>query len=367
MNVGILTLPFNTNYGGIMQGYALQTVLERLGHDVWHINNESHHSLPMILRPIAYAKRLVEQKVQGKNKRIFFEEYQNAIAENTNEFIRKHINLWKDGRIESVEENDFNAIVVGSDQIWRHGFLSNIENAYLDFTLGWNIKRIAYAASFGLDTWQYDRKETEKCAKLLACFDKVSVRETSAVRLCKQYLMRDVACVADPTLLLHKEEYMQLIDMETMCEGDMFVYLLGNNDSNEKIVNEIARQKGLTPFEIISDDDIRKTVRECVRPPVEKWIEGFAKAKLVVTNSFHGCVFSIIFGKPFVLIEKRDAGVARLYSLLEQLGMDMSILDENSKALDGLTINNPATQAVSENLMLLRKEGMEFLRSSLNE
>lgn len=366
MKIGILTLPFNSNYGGILQGYALQTALERMGHEACHINRTTHFYLPPLLRPVAYAKRIVEQKVLGRNKRIFFEDYQNAIARHTNLFIARHIHLWKDGCPEHVTASDFDAIVVGSDQVWRKEFWPNVRTAFLDFTRTWDVRRVAYAASFGLDQWQYGEPLTRQCADLLARFYKVSVREDTAVELCRSYLGSEAVHVADPTMLLSSNDYMQLLPAsQGGSQGGMFVYLLNKRANTDDLIADIARQTGLTPFSIVADDDIRQPVEACVRPPVEDWLRGFANARLVVTNSFHGCVFAILFGKPFVAIGKQVAGQGRLSSLLSQFGFQPAILDEGLCRADSLVIHDASQPHVADRLRQLRSEGFGFLSSAL--
>ena len=366
MNIGILTLPFNSNYGGILQGYALQTAIEHLGHSAFHINKPAHHSLPFCLRPIAYAKRLVEQKIQGKNKRILFEEYQNAIVVHTNEFVRQYLHLWKDGRTESVTEEDFDALVVGSDQVWRKAFWPDVRQAFLSFTSSWNVKRVAYAASFGLDSWQYDEKLTRECAQLLSQFDAVSTREASGVELCRNYLGCEAQQMPDPTLLLQQEDYAQLIKGEQSHPNSLFVYLLEKNEMSDKIIDAVARRTSLKPYQLIASDDIRLSVAECVRPRVETWLKGFADASMVLTNSFHGCVFSILFGKPFIVVGKTVAGITRISSLLEQFGFQNNMIDEKAPDLDHLMINETDTPLVKERLSQLRQQGYAFLNASLS-
>ncbi len=365
MNVGILTLPFNPNYGGILQGYALQTAVEQLGHRAYHINRPEHHYLAPWLRPIAYAKRLVEQKIQGKNKHIFFEDYHNAIAVNTNAFIRQHIHLWKDGQTSSVTAHDFDALIVGSDQVWRQSFWPDVRQAFLQFAATWDVRRVAYAASFGLDSWQYDEALTRDCKALLREFDAVSLREASGVALCREHLDCEARQMPDPTLLLQRADYERLVAPGESCKGQLFVYLLEKNEHSDGIIEAVARQTGLTPHRMIATDNIHAPLTDCIRPHVESWLKGFADAEMVLTNSFHGCVFSILFGKPFVVVGKSVAGITRISSLLQLFGFDNTFIDEHAEHVGQFTINDPSTTEVGKRLGLLREQGMDFLRGAL--
>ena len=368
MKVGILTLPFNPNYGGILQGYALQTAIERLGHEAYHINRASRFCLPFYLRPIAYAKRLVEQKVQGKNKRILFEEYQNAIAVNTNRFVEQHLHLWRDGMVNSVLPTDFDALVVGSDQVWRREFWPHINDAFLGFAEGWPVKRVAYAASFGTDRWAYSQRESQSCGTLLSHFNGVSVRESSAIALCREHLGCDAVQMPDPTLLLQRQDYDSLTalgGLPAKKSASLFVYLLNKNSHSDTIINAVAHHSGLTPHSIVATDDIHLPVSECVRPGVETWLRGFAESSMVLTNSFHGCIFSIIFGKPFVVVGKRVAGLTRIQSLLDLFGFEGTYIDEDANHLEDIPVMQTDTPQVTARLEELRNKGYDFLSQNL--
>ena len=191
MKIGILTLPLHTNYGGILQAYALQTVLERMGHEVSLIEKRREpFKLPLWKAPLSYGKRILKNMI-GHPFPIFYEQKLNreipVVCQYTDKFIKKHIKRRIIDNYIDVHQYGFDAIVVGSDQIWRPKYFRPIEHAYLDFTEGWNIKRIAYAASFGTDKWEYTLKQTRICRRFLQSFDTVSVREISGVDLCREH------------------------------------------------------------------------------------------------------------------------------------------------------------------------------------
>ena len=183
MKIGILTLPLHTNYGGILQAYALQTVLERMGHEVCLIEKKRKLlPFPLWKVPFVYGKRILN--LSGDALPVFYEQKINRerpiVGQNTDKFINKYIKRRIVNDYSDIKETDFDAIVVGSDQIWRPKYFHEIVHAFLDFTKGWNIKRIAYAASFGTDEWEYTPQQTERCAKLVKLFDAVSVRSDFA-------------------------------------------------------------------------------------------------------------------------------------------------------------------------------------------
>lgn len=339
MRIGILTLPLNTNYGGILQAYALQTVLERMGHEVHVIEKKRHLlSIPIQKMPFCYGKRIVKNII-GRKFPIFYEQKYNReqpiIRQNTDKFIKKYIHIAEYDDFSDIKESEYDAIVVGSDQVWRPKYfgLNQIENAYLKFAEGWNIKRIAYAASFGTDEWEYTPKQTEECGRLLRMFDVVSVREDSAVNLCKKHFGVEAQHVLDPTMLLVKEDYIKLFEAADTpkSNGNLLCYILDETEEKKALIKHIAAEKGLIPFNVKSiSDDINSPLYERIQPPLEQWLRGFYDADFVITDSFHACVFSIIFNKPFIVYGNINRGLSRFISLLNMFGLTERIVNNQT-------------------------------------
>ena len=260
---------------------------------------------------------------------VFAEHYHNTtypvISQYTQPFIDKYIHRKVVNSPEELQESDFDAIVVGSDQVWRPKYYGKIENAYLGFAKGWNIKRIAYAASFGTDDWEYTDEQTKECGELLKKFDAISVREASGVTLCKEHFGVEVQHVIDPTMLLYKEDYIRLIEAANTpkAKGTLLNYILDETPGKKELIEQIAKDKSLVPFRVNSRvEDHKALLKERIQPPVEQWLRGFYDAEFVVTDSFHACVFSILFGKPFVVIGNKKRGMARFESLLKMFGLE---------------------------------------------
>lgn len=328
MRIAILTLPLHVNFGGILQCYALQTVLERMGHEVSVLNTD-FVNVDYKTRIGLFIKRLVKTCI-GKESKFYGWKTEREITQKyTQVFIRKHIHLLNVQDLSLLKEDDFDAIVVGSDQIWRPMYYQPIANAYLKFAKDWtSIKRIAYATSFGTDKWEYTHEETQECASLVKLFDAVSVRENSAVDLCRKYLEVEAVQVLDPTLLLSKEDYLKLIDQSKLKKNEgVFAYFLDVTSSKMDLANRIAKERGLKLYQFNNPnvDCLSLHFEKRIQQPIEEWIAGFRDALFVVTDSFHGCVFSIIFNKPFVVIGNEERGIARLKSLLSMLDFDYSL------------------------------------------
>ena len=365
MRIGILTLPLHTNYGGILQAYALQTVLERMGHDVKVIDYDYLYPRPTYWKLV---KRQIKTILGMRTLSVNYEKNLNRPEQikrkYTQAFINKYIHRLVIKNIDiELSENMFDCIVVGSDQVWRPEYNRNICNMFLDFAKTWKIKRIAYAASFGTEKWNVSVEESIKCKELLHLFDMISVREKSAVKLCQHLFDLKVHQTLDPTLLLSKEDYIAMLKKNNVSKsnGNMFVYLLDDTEDKREMVNHIAAKKNLVAFEINLRQSKQATNSLIPQPPVEKWIRGFLDAECVVTDSFHACVFSVIFNKPFVVCVNEHRGATRFYSLFDQLALEKNSIRENYMSFNS---NSPETGIKLE---LLRKQSLSLLESCLEE
>lgn len=370
MKIGILTLPLNINYGGILQAYALQTVLERMGHQVSVFNKRKEYPLPK-KRFLVYLKRFVWHYIlRKKNIHVFEEQYQAKVypvtAQNTLAFVETYIHT-DYTELSHLNATDFDALIVGSDQIWRPQYYKPIENAYLDFAVGWSVKRIAYAASFGTDHWEYSPRQEAQCKDLARNFEAVSVRESGAVEMVKKHFGIKAEHVVDPTLLLEKEDYIQLIERGNTNKsmGDLLVYVLDETTEKQAFINKIAQDYGLVPFRVNSRaENWQAPLQERIQPPVEQWLRGFYDAKVIITDSFHACVFSIIFQKPFMVFGNPARGLSRLKSLLEPLGLMNNIISSDSKDNASCNVNY---QHVEQEIKKYKEKSLDFLHSALDK
>lgn len=371
MRIGILTLPLHTNYGGMLQAYALQTVLERMGHEVKLLNRLHYRRLAPWRLPFAYTKRFIRKYMLRENIHIRQEWYFNRtypiISQHIRTFVDKYIKCQNINDLTGVQEKDFDAIIVGSDQIWRPSYNKKIEDAYLGFARRWSIKRIAYAASFGTDEWQYTVKQKNICSGLLRRFDAVSVREESGVTLCRKYLGVDAQHVLDPTMLLEADDYVRLIKNACVpqSKGNLLTYILDETLEKKSFIARIAQDKGLTPFQVNNPkvNDINVSADQRIQPSVEQWLRGFYDAKLVITDSFHACAFSIIFNKPFIAIGNKERGMARFLSLLRMFRLEDRLITVLTGNIDiPLTIDNID---MKERLEELRNISYSYLTNSL--
>lgn len=369
MKILILTLPLYTNYGGILQCYALQTVLERMGHEVRVLSKPQYGRSYYIIYPLAVCKRLLKRFLLGKDVAIFKAPHQ-VVRQHTDRFIRKYIHRYKSQVWTSTIASRFDAIVVGSDQVWRPAYSQPIEEAFLSFVGDFNINRIAYAASFGVDHCdEYTPEQLKICSQLLKKFNAVSVRESSGILLCQKYFGVGAVQMLDPTLLLDADDYRTLIrkGKTKPSEGNMLVYMLDKSEEKIALVNRIAEEKGLTPFWLDSPDEEREdlSLKKRIKMSVEQWLRSFDDAELIFTDSFHGCIFSIIFKKQFFVIENKERGLSRFLSLLKQFSLEERLIlsfDEYNGNLSTIDYDK-----LYDKLYILQKHSNLFLKTNLGE
>ena len=367
MKIGILSLVLHTNYGGILQSYALQTILERLGHEVYVFNKEQQYNK---LKWKSIPKRLIK-KIVGLDGVIFqesrYKKEAPIICQHVWDFRKKYIHEYIINSFEEIKNMNLDAIVVGSDQVWRPCYFKSqwnagIENAFLSFTQGWNIKRIAYAASFGVNEWEFSDQETQLVAEAVELFSAISVREDSGAKLLKKKLEIDSIQVLDPTLLLSRNDYVGLIEKANIGKspGNLLTYILNPSSKKTVFINEVAKAENLIPFSI-NNSNVKQTapVEQRILPPVEQWLQGFNDAKVVITDSFHACVFSIIFGKPFIVLGNQERGNARFDSLLKLFNLQHNMIEN----LDNFDLDNILSSCV-ENKKIdgLRNLSIQFLK-----
>lgn len=355
MKIGILTQHFLLNYGGIIQNYALQQVLMKLGHAPLTFEHDTCYSrtrwflrtIKHILRTLSFRNFPVYPIYKGRigNKNFI-------------KFVLKNI--------KSVPVTDFtpsltaqygiDAYVVGSDQVWRPAFNlgPRLGNMFLDFA-DENVKKLSYAASFGCKEWEYTEEQELQCGKLAKRFDAISVREASGVDLCKEHFGVDATLVLDPTLLLDKEDYGKVCNDVPRKEKHIFVYSLVVGEEVLTVAKKLSEATKLPIVVKKAGDKVKK------EDSIEDWFAEFRDADYVVTDSFHGMVFSIIFNKPFSIVMNPSGGNDRYLSLLSQLGLMERIVSDELQAvfsdIDWSDVNHRLTE--------LRKASFEFLKTNL--
>lgn len=145
------------------------------------------------------------------------------------------------------------------------------------------------------------------------------------MELCRKFFGVNASHVLDPTMLLDVQDYVDLVKRADIpkSKGTLLCYILDETESTTDLISRLASETGLVPFRGNSRvEDWSAPLAERIQPPVEQWLRGFMDAELVVTDSFHACVFSILFHKPFVVVGNKERGLARVKSLLKMFGLE---------------------------------------------
>ncbi|HLT41983.1 MAG TPA: polysaccharide pyruvyl transferase family protein, partial [Sphingobacteriaceae bacterium] len=268
----------------------------------------------------------------------------------------------------------FDGYVVGSDQCWRPKYSPQIANYFLDFASNeQEIKRISYAASFGVSNWEFNEEDTFLCSKFAQKFNAISVREDSGVNLVKKYLKQEAVHVLDPTMLLDTGDYVRITENEkaVLSAGELKVYILDRSLKKGNIVEVLERRLGLRKFEVLPKKrfgiDKYDNIEDFIYPGPVQWLQGYRDAKFVITDSFHGTVFSILFNVPFLVIPNSSRGVARFESLLKVFGLEDRLIN-NIDDFDTEKVIDSAIdwEMVNEKLAQERTKAIQFLNVNLS-
>lgn len=374
MKIGFLTLSPGYNYGGILQAFALQHTLKKIGHEPYMINRRAEkfsffYFLKQKIKKVIFIATNNKTIVFTSQKRL--DKGHEILTKYTGDFINTYITLQTKKIYYTSEFKDiesFDAYIVGSDQVWRPKYTQNIYDYYLDFVKNKKAIKIAYAASFGTDKWGYTKVQTEKCKKLVKEFNAVSVREDSGVELCQKYLGIKSKHVLDPTLLLTKEDYINTIDLSKAKKNNrgIMTYVLDIDLHKKKVIDEISRIKDMSVFDLaLSTEDHNGNLLPT--PPVEDWLQGFIDADYIITDSFHGTVFSIIFNKPFIAIGNESRGLSRFLSLLKMFKLENRLLLSINDFNKDLIYESINWEEVNNIIKLKQKEALDFLNTNLSK
>lgn len=352
MKIGILTFHWGTNYGAILQAYALQTHLEKQGHEALIIDYKPDGYNTTIFN-ILTSRRILRLKSNLKNSRkekilsLFRLKYFN---------LTKHYNsintLKKDPPICDV-------YISGSDQVMNPSFTLYGEGGptstyYLDFG-NTNIRKIGYAVSFGCTTYPNEAKKIAQ--PLLSNFDFISVRERSGEKILSNMGYSKSCLVPDPTLLLSPKEYDNLIFEKTIqTKNYVYLYLLRDIRLIKKKLNTLKLNYKW------SDSNGEYSI--------SSWISNIKNSSAVITDSFHGMVFCLLYHIPFMVVLKSKMLVGmndRFFTLLEELKLTDRIMEMSEiNNLESKLYKNIEWTFVDKKLNKIKAIGESFLDSNIN-
>lgn len=358
MKIGIVTLTGQFNYGNRLQNYALSEVLSQMGHDVETIWNST------VERKKSKTKTIVKDILRPMVKGYDYSKSQSIRRKNFLRFSKENIKL-SDYEIsdnkENIELKDmYDRFVVGSDQVWNYSYPTFTKTYFLMFAD--SDKTISYAASFGVSKVSKESIPLYKAG--LKHIKYISVREEAGAKLVKEIANKKAQVTLDPTLLLSKDEWEKKEKKPRKMTDKKYIltYFLGNISDDRKA--EIEKIANKNDMEIINLNDIKQYNYYSSGP--SEFLYLFHHASLILTDSFHACVFSIIYANPFFVFEREDKSGPSMESRINNI---LGMLDLNDRRIKTLKGNKKIFEAKYDNceeiLKKEKKKSIDFLTKAL--
>ncbi len=324
------------NYGAVLTAYALQQVIKSLGYESVLIND--------ILNPSRFTT-----KKDSFNK-IFAQTYLSCV--NVPPKTSAYINELKNGKI----------FITGSDQVFRTALISNkgrIQEYLLDF-IPIDAKKISFAASFGVNKEKFLNETSSKIVEYmkspLKSFDYISVRENSGLEICKDVFNINAEWIIDPVFIINKSKHDDLIKNSTEDYNNKIVsYVLDTNKDYDKAYKY---------FEKKYNTKVIKTVNSNIS--IENWLASIKNCKFLITDSFHGMCFAIIFNKPFICLANKNRGATRFESILNMLGIEYQCINDINEIYKKDCIFKLDYEKVNQRILEEAQKGLKFLKNALD-
>lgn len=383
MKIGLVLAYKGVNYGMLLQAYATQRVIEKLGYDT-EVLDYTRTSLkhvrftPWLL--FYFLDELKRRKKHKERRELFHDEiHVNNVIERkkvSSEFVDKCItNQIKCVGIDELEAKgrNLNGVVVGSDQIWPP------DAAFGNFTtmrfVPDDINKISYATSLGVSSYPYWCKSS--AANFLKRINHVSVREEQGKNIINEISDVSVEVVADPTYLMTKEEWLELIPFNKVIDGEYALcYFLGDTKEHKELAKAYAKKHNIRLVSILSTEsysDIDLTFADEIitgRGPAD-FINLIRNAKVVLTDSFHGLAFSVINNVPFYVFYRTKVGSkgsrnSRIDNILKMWGLEDRLVHNDASVCD-FDNNSINYELVNERIAEIRAQSMKYLIDALND
>ncbi len=361
MKIGITTFQWSDNYGAVLQAHALQFFLQQRGHAVQIVDYRPQKGASLVRRWLSASPHGCVRKWEANWKKYLFERFRKTHLIRTPESFCSASELWKIA-------DRFDLLITGSDQVWNPQWLEQVAGLtdlyFLSFA-GPRTRRISYAASFGhAETATMKKEWREIIGEKLKKMDAISVREPSGVSLVRDLCGRtDAVHVADPTLLLDRGHYEKIAGAADLREKHLFSYMLhGLEQDAEAVSLHISKILNLP---IVKCDALKTAVHKgYVLPSPTGWLKQIREASFMVTNSFHGVVFCLIFHTPFIalLINGQTGSMnSRIIEILKAVGLEHRMASPREKLAEELSVETIDWAAVDRKMADMRLGSVEFL------
>lgn len=359
MKIGILTFHCAINYGAVLQAYGLQEFLRSLGHKAFIIDYRPNYmvryyrpfrlsidcglSFSQQIRKVVRACMVFP--IRLKRKRAF------------SDFVEKQLQLYK---LDLNKEDKFDAFIFGSDQIWNP-LLTHGDRVFIgDFTAARNVRKIAYAASIGNE--KYLREVDIPAFKFVVeHFAAISAREQSLQSFFAKQFKKNVSFALDPVLLVGTSAFERIITKIDTITPFLLLFHIKRDEAVFLYAKKLSQEKGLQLVEIVSDQESVKNRNYKQNLSPGEFLGYFKKASYIITSSFHGTAFSILFKKNFNVISSGDCKDERASFLLESIGLKDRMCCIGSEITDW----EIDYSQIDKQLQKLRQESEDYLIQSL--
>lgn len=380
MKIGVLSVQ-NHNYGSILQAYALQYYLRKLGHDAEIIRYKKTNYLKQAIRLLYFP--LLRATVNAKWKNIYCKFFKRQVYKKVlvtrektfAEFVKNNIYFSRlyIGRRDLIASTDeYDCFVLGSDQVWNP---MNLGGDFFTMTfIPDNINKITYAPSFGVST--IPRSQKNKTALYLKRINHLSVREAAGINIVKELTGRKAIQVVDPTILAGRELWDKTKKESIIKEKYIFCYFISTNTNYREFAKQLSHKTGYKLVTIPhideyveADDNYGDIVPESVGPL--EFVNLISNAQYVCTDSFHGTVFSVMYEIPFFTfsrysIETTDSTNSRLNSFLDMISMMDRLRNETDTVSDEDLCRMDFSNAKKE-LEINREKSIQYLKHALED
>ena len=314
-DVGLVTFYFVNNYGAIITAYSLYDYLEKRGFKTIMVSKPS----------------------------FWWGDFESDKRPLSASFYSNHASFTDVYDRETIQQLDSmcSSFVVGSDQLWNQKLYADA-GYYTLLGFANKAKKISYSTSFGKDLFTSDEKYVAEAKRCLKRFNGISVRENSGLNVCKNTFGLDAVWNLDAVFLTCKERYLELAsEVEVKKPGRyLFAYILDPNPYKDQLIQRIAKERGLDYVmvvdggAVVSGKELNTQLDVTAADSVQCWLNYIAHADFILTDSFHGTCFSIIFEKQFISIKNR--GITRMESLLKMFELDNYLMPAKFKLTDEL-------------------------------
>lgn len=355
-----ITFHHSANYGATLQTYALHQVIKRMGHE----NVVFEYVSKPVSQKMVFSPKVFLRNVYMKIVSILRKRENKRLQESFIHFHNHHIaktRPYNDMDDLRNDVPDVDVLITGSDQVWNiKGTQSFVPARFLDFG-NKNLLRFSYAAS--LEKLDYTDEQKSYVKERLKDFKGISLRETSARDYIHSFTGYDCVQVLDPVLLLSVAKWNELAVEPRIKEPYILCYQVLSHPLMQKTVDYLKKKTG---YKVVS-----------VTPGIIRWINSdytlydvspeeflglYKNAKMVVTTSFHGTAFAILYNKPFVVLAK-DGSVNRIRDLLKLFDLKDQLLLN----MEAISVPDIDYMKVNATLVKERERSLSFLRKMLNE